>query len=115
MLRDTERVRDGQHSRVGARDGCPRAVRLELEVFDTGQLVLVNELIKDGLIKHPTLIQLCLGNSLWRAERSKYADGVGTPAASRCGLLGFLNWTGAASLRGVDAISWCERSGGTGG
>ncbi len=36
-------------------------VRPELEVFDTGQLVLVHELVRDGLIDAPPLIQLCMG------------------------------------------------------
>jgi uncharacterized protein (DUF849 family) len=36
-------------------------VRPELEVFDTGQLVMVKELIKEGLIDEPPLIQLCMG------------------------------------------------------
>lgn len=36
-------------------------VRPELEVFDTGQLVLVHELIGEGLIDDPPLIQLCTG------------------------------------------------------
>jgi uncharacterized protein (DUF849 family) len=36
-------------------------VRPELEVFDTGHLVLVHELIRDGLIDDPVLIQLCMG------------------------------------------------------
>jgi uncharacterized protein (DUF849 family) len=36
-------------------------VRPELEVFDTGHLVFVNELIRDGLIDDPPLIQLCMG------------------------------------------------------
>jgi uncharacterized protein (DUF849 family) len=36
-------------------------VRPELEVFDTGHLVFVNELIRDGLIEDPPLIQLCTG------------------------------------------------------
>jgi uncharacterized protein (DUF849 family) len=36
-------------------------VRPELEVFDTGQLVLVHELIAEGLIGDPPLIQLCMG------------------------------------------------------
>jgi uncharacterized protein (DUF849 family) len=36
-------------------------VRPELEVFDTGHLVFVHELIRDGLIDHPPLIQLCTG------------------------------------------------------
>jgi 3-dehydrocarnitine:acetyl-CoA trimethylamine transferase len=36
-------------------------VRPELEVFDTGHLVLVKELIAEGLIDDPVLIQLCTG------------------------------------------------------
>ncbi|HSS95121.1 MAG TPA: 3-keto-5-aminohexanoate cleavage protein [Candidatus Dormibacteraeota bacterium] len=38
-------------------------VRPELEVFDTGHLVMVKELIKEGLIDDPPLIQLCMGIS----------------------------------------------------
>jgi uncharacterized protein (DUF849 family) len=36
-------------------------VRPELEVFDSGHLVLVKELIAEGLIDDPALIQLCMG------------------------------------------------------
>jgi uncharacterized protein (DUF849 family) len=36
-------------------------VRPELEVFDTGQLVMVKDLIAEGLIDDPVLIQLCMG------------------------------------------------------
>jgi uncharacterized protein (DUF849 family) len=36
-------------------------VRPELEVFDTGHLVFVQELIRDGLIDDPPLVQLCTG------------------------------------------------------
>ena len=36
-------------------------VRPELEVFDTGHLVLVKELVGEGLIEEPLLIQLCTG------------------------------------------------------
>ena len=36
-------------------------VRPELEVFDTGQLVMVKDLIAEGLIDAPALIQLCMG------------------------------------------------------
>jgi uncharacterized protein (DUF849 family) len=36
-------------------------VRPELEVFDTGQLVQVKELIRDGLLDDPVMIQLCMG------------------------------------------------------
>lgn len=36
-------------------------VRPELEVFDTGQLVQVKEMIRDGLLDDPVMIQLCMG------------------------------------------------------
>jgi uncharacterized protein (DUF849 family) len=36
-------------------------VRPELEVFDSGHLVFVHELIEEGLIDDPPLIQLCTG------------------------------------------------------
>jgi uncharacterized protein (DUF849 family) len=36
-------------------------VRPELEVFDTGHLVLVKEMIGEGLFDDPVLIQLCTG------------------------------------------------------
>jgi 3-dehydrocarnitine:acetyl-CoA trimethylamine transferase len=36
-------------------------VRPELEVFDTGHMVLVKQLIAEGLISDPALIQLCTG------------------------------------------------------
>ena len=36
-------------------------VRPELEVFDTGHLVFVHELMRGGLIDDPPLIQLCTG------------------------------------------------------
>jgi uncharacterized protein (DUF849 family) len=36
-------------------------VRPELEVFDTGHLVMVRDLIDEGLIEDPVLIQLCMG------------------------------------------------------
>lgn len=38
-------------------------VRAELEVFDAGQLVMVHELIEEGLIGDLPLIQLCMGIS----------------------------------------------------
>ncbi|HEY3612240.1 MAG TPA: 3-keto-5-aminohexanoate cleavage protein [Gaiellales bacterium] len=36
-------------------------VRPELEVFDTGHLVMVHDLIREGLIDDPAMIQLCMG------------------------------------------------------
>ena len=36
-------------------------VRPELEVFDTGHLAFVKEMINDGLLDDPVMIQLCMG------------------------------------------------------
>lgn len=36
-------------------------VRPELEVFDSGHLVLAKELVAEGLVEEPVLVQLCLG------------------------------------------------------
>jgi uncharacterized protein (DUF849 family) len=47
--------------RAMARGVQALGVRPELEVFDSGHLVMVKELIGDGLIDDPVLIQLCTG------------------------------------------------------
>ncbi|MGD9702412.1 MAG: 3-keto-5-aminohexanoate cleavage protein [Acidimicrobiia bacterium] len=36
-------------------------VRPELEVFDTGHLVMVKELVAEGLVEDPVMVQLCMG------------------------------------------------------
>jgi uncharacterized protein (DUF849 family) len=36
-------------------------VRPELEVFDTGHMVMVKDLVKEGLIDDPVMLQLCMG------------------------------------------------------
>jgi uncharacterized protein (DUF849 family) len=36
-------------------------VRPELEVFDTGHLVMAKDLLREGLLDDPVLIQLCMG------------------------------------------------------
>jgi len=36
-------------------------VKPELEVFDTGHLVMVKDMIRDGVLDDPVLIQLCMG------------------------------------------------------
>ncbi|MDF0498874.1 3-keto-5-aminohexanoate cleavage protein [Bradyrhizobium yuanmingense] len=38
-------------------------VKPEIEVFDTGHLLMVNDLVKEGLINGPPLVQLCMGVS----------------------------------------------------
>jgi uncharacterized protein (DUF849 family) len=47
--------------RAMARQVQELGVRPELEVFDTGHLVMVKELISEGLIDDPVMIQLCMG------------------------------------------------------
>lgn len=47
--------------RVMARRVQELGVKPELEVFDTGHLVFVKKLIREGLIDEPVLIQLCTG------------------------------------------------------
>jgi 3-dehydrocarnitine:acetyl-CoA trimethylamine transferase len=47
--------------RAMARRVQAMGVRPELEVFDTGHLVMVKELIAEGLVDSPALIQLCTG------------------------------------------------------
>jgi uncharacterized protein (DUF849 family) len=47
--------------RAMAREVQELGVRPELEVFDTGQMVMVKDLVAEGLIDDPALIQLCMG------------------------------------------------------
>jgi 3-dehydrocarnitine:acetyl-CoA trimethylamine transferase len=47
--------------RAMARKVQALGVRPELEVFDTGHLVMAKELIREGLIDDPPMIQLCMG------------------------------------------------------
>jgi uncharacterized protein (DUF849 family) len=36
-------------------------IRPELEVFDTGHLVMVKDMVREGLIEDPLMVQLCMG------------------------------------------------------
>jgi uncharacterized protein (DUF849 family) len=47
--------------RIGARRIQELGVKPELEVFDTGQMWMANQLHAEGLLDDPTLFQLCLG------------------------------------------------------
>ncbi|WP_265312392.1 3-keto-5-aminohexanoate cleavage protein [Sphingomonas lycopersici] len=49
------------HLRAMAKRVQELGVRPELEVFDFGHLVFVKDLIKEGLLDNPLMIQLCLG------------------------------------------------------
>ena len=58
-------------------------MRPELEVFDTGHLVFVHELIRDGLIDDPALDPALHGHPLRRAGRPDDAARDGQPPAGR--------------------------------
>lgn len=47
--------------RAMARQVQAMGVRPEIEVFDTGHLVLAKQLAKEGLLDDPVMIQLCMG------------------------------------------------------
>lgn len=47
--------------REGAKIARDLGVKPELEVFDTGNLWFVKQMVKEGLLDKPTLIQLCMG------------------------------------------------------
>ena len=47
--------------RAMARQVQSLGVRPELEVFDSGHLVMVKDLLREGLLDDPVLIQLCMG------------------------------------------------------
>ena len=47
--------------REGAKIAHDLGVKPELEVFDTGNLWFVKQMVKEGLLDQPTLIQLCMG------------------------------------------------------
>lgn len=47
--------------RAMARGILALGVRPEIEIFDTGDLVLVKELIREGAIDNPVMLQLCMG------------------------------------------------------
>src|ERR1700728_4485989 len=47
--------------RQGAAIARDLGVKPELEVFDTGNLSFVKQMIKEGLINSPSMVQLCMG------------------------------------------------------
>jgi uncharacterized protein (DUF849 family) len=47
--------------RAMARQVQALGVKPELEVFDTGHLVMVKDMLREGLLDDPVLIQLCMG------------------------------------------------------
>jgi uncharacterized protein (DUF849 family) len=65
-------VSTGGMLREGARLCQEWGVKPELELFDTGHLWFAKELLKDGLLDAPVLMQICLGIK-WGAEANTTA------------------------------------------
>ena len=61
-------------------------VKAELEVFDTGNLWFVSQLVKEELIPSPALIQLCTGHPLRRARGHRSPARHGQCAAGAVGV-----------------------------
>ena len=58
-------------------------VKPEVEVFDTGDLVLLNQLVDEGLIDGPALVQLCMGIPYGAPNDPLTLAADGRPAAAR--------------------------------
>ena len=84
-------------------------VRPELEVFDSGHLVMVHELIRDGLIDDPADDPALHGDPLRRARRSTDAARDSSTAPGRQRVLGLLDRPDAAPLRGAGGAGGRQR------
>ena len=90
-------------------------VRPELEVFDSGHLVLVKELIGEGLIDDPVLIQLCMGIPYGAPEDPTTLLTMVRPAAGRLCVLGLLDRPHAAAVCRHGGAGGRQRARGAGG
>ena len=75
-------------------------VRPELEVFDTGHLVFVKELVRDGLLDDPLMVQLCMGIAYGAPDDLTSLQAMVEPASGRVRVLGVLDRAHAAPVRG---------------
>ena len=84
------RLRDDQHALDAAGDGAPRCRRSacgrNCEVFDTGHLVFVKQLIAEKLIDDPCMIQLCMGIPYGAPDDPLDLAGAGQPIAAGRGV-----------------------------
>ena len=67
-MRDDElrgsRLRDDKYARDASCDGEDDGgswVRIEIEAFDTGHLWFAKQLVEEGIIPEPVMIQMCMG------------------------------------------------------
>ena len=76
-------------------------VRPEIEIFDTGHLVLAKWLVEQGLIDDPVLVQLCMGIPWGAPDDIGDADGAGRQPAAGLDLLRLLDRPQPAALCGA--------------
>ena len=74
-------------------------VRPELEVFDTGHLVMVKEMIRDGLLDDPVMIQLCMGIAYGAPDDPNTFMALVNAVPRGRGVLGVLDLADAAAVR----------------
>ena len=85
--------------RAMARQMRELGVRPEIEVFDTGHLVFAKQLIAEGLIDDPVMIQLCMGIPYGAPDDPATLLALVQPAAARLRLLRVLDRPHAAAVR----------------
>ena len=85
--------------RAMARQVRELGVRPEIEVFDTGHLVFAKQLIAEGLIDEPALIQLCMGIPYGAPDDPATLLALVQNLPPGLRLLGLLDRAHAASLR----------------
>ena len=90
-------------------------VRPELEVFDTGHLVFVKELVREGLLDDPLMIQLCMGIAYGAPDDLTSLQAMVGLLPEGLRLLGLLDRAHAAPLRGDGRARRRERTGRTRG
>ena len=76
-------------------------VRPEIEIFDTGHLVLAKWLVEQKLIDDPVHGAALHGDSVGRAGRHRHAVGARREPAAELGVLGLLDRPQPAALRGA--------------
>ncbi len=85
----------------------------EIEIFDTGHLLLAKWLHGQGLIDDPVMVQLCMGIPWGAPDDLGDAAGAGQQPARRLDLLGLLDRPQRAALCGGRA-GWREATSGSG-
>ena len=76
-------------------------VRPEIEVFDTGHLVFAKQLVAEGLVDEPVMLQLCMGIPYGAPDDPGTLLALVNQLAVRLRVLGVRDRPDAAALRGA--------------